>query len=160
MQTYSSRKGFRRFSAWYRSANILAILIFLLPITPAVAGDDRQLVTLPPMMRDHMLSNMRDHLTAMADIQQALAKGDFNSAADLAEKRLGMSSLDIHGASHMAPFMPQAMQDIGTAMHRAASRFAVAAQESAVDADAKRAIGALSAVTRQCITCHASFRVQ
>jgi len=161
MQTYSARnRAVRRFAAWYRFANTLAVLILLVPVNPAVAGDDRQLVTLPPMMRDHMLRNMRDHLAAMADIQQALSKGDFSGAADIAEKRLGMSSLDAHGASHMAPFMPQAMQEIGTAMHRAASRFAVAAQESAVDADAKRAIGALSAVTRQCIACHASFRAQ
>ena len=42
-----------------------------------------------------------------------------------------MSSLELHGAAHIAPFMPQRMQDIGTQMQRSASRFAVEAQNAA-----------------------------
>ncbi|MBI5751292.1 MAG: hypothetical protein HZA59_03975 [Hydrogenophilales bacterium] len=34
-----------------------------------------------------------------------------------------MTSLASHGAAHMAQYMPKAMQDIGTDMHHAASRF-------------------------------------
>lgn len=69
-----------------------------------------------------------------------------------------MSSLAAHGASHMAPHMPKAMQEIGTRMHGAASQFALIAEESAVDGDAKRAIGGLSRVMQQCVACHAAFR--
>lgn len=67
-----------------------------------------------PMMQQHMLGNMRDHLLALTEIQEALAAGAFDRAADIAETRIGMSSLDSHGASHMAPHMPQGMRDIGT----------------------------------------------
>jgi len=98
---------------------------------PAVAGvaddkpaDPRTLVDMPAPMRQHMLGNMRDHLLALAQIQQALGRGAYDQAADIAEQRIGMSSLAAHGAAHMAPLMPQPMQDIGTQMHRAASRFA------------------------------------
>jgi hypothetical protein len=110
------------------------------------------------MMRQHMLSNMRDHLVAITEIQEALSSGAFDRAAEIAEQRIGMSSLISHGATHMAPHMPKEMQDLGTRMHRAASRFAVIAQENAVDGDARRAIGALSRVTQQCVSCHAAFR--
>jgi len=122
--------------------------------------DTRQLVELPAMMSQHMLSNMRDHLTTLHEIQQALAAKEYGKAADLAEQRLGMSSLPRHGAAHMAPYMPQPMQAIGTAMHHAASQFAVIAKDSAVDGNMARALGALSQVTAQCIACHNSYRIR
>jgi hypothetical protein len=138
-----------------------AMLLLLLGLaTLGAAADTRQAVELPAMMREHMLANMRDHLTALAEIQAALAAGKYEQAADVAEQRIGMSSLERHGASHMAPFMPKAMQDIGTNMHRAASRFARAAQEAAVAREPARAIGALAEVMQQCVACHASFKVK
>ena len=124
----------------------------------ANAADSRQLVEMPAPMVQHMLSNMRDHLVAITEIQRALGAGEYQRAGEVAEKRIGMSSLDSHGASHMAPFMPRPMQDIGTQMHRAASQFALVAQEAGADGNAAKAIGALSRVTEQCVACHAAYR--
>jgi len=45
------------------------------------------------MLQQHMLANMRDHLRAIAQIQDALADGRFDVAQNGAEERLGMSSL-------------------------------------------------------------------
>jgi len=128
---------------------------------PLAAEDDaRVAVDMPAMMQTHMLANMRDHLTAIQEIQSHLAAGEYDAAAGVAEKRLGMSSLETHGASHMAGFMPKGMQETGTAMHQAASRFAVISQETAVTRDLPRALGALSRVTAQCVACHASYRLK
>ncbi|WP_018078774.1 hypothetical protein [Thiobacillus denitrificans] len=128
---------------------------------PLAAEDDPRVeVDMPAMMRAHMLANMRDHLTAIAEIQASLAAGEYDAAADIAEKRIGMSSLASHGASHMAGFMPKGMQETGTAMHQAASRFAVTAQETAVTRDLPRALGALSRVSEQCVACHAAYRLK
>lgn len=124
------------------------------------APDSRQFVELPDAMQAHMLRNMRDHLSAISEIQEALSTGAFDRAAEAAEKRLGMSSLASHGAAHMAPYMPEPMRQIGTQMHRAASQFAIIAQEASVDGDLARTLGALSRVTQQCVACHAAFRVQ
>jgi cytochrome c556 len=142
-------------------------LALLLPLTLAVSGaapaedlDRRELVVLPEMMQQHMLANMRDHLRAIAQIQDALADGQFDVAKNVAEKRLGMSSLASHGASHMAPYMPDAMRAIGSQMHRAASQFALIAEETSVDRDLSRALKALAAVTAQCNSCHAAYRIR
>jgi cytochrome c556 len=135
-------------------------LLLAATLATAAATDPRQPVALPAPMREHMLANMRDHLTALAEIQSALAVGQYEQAADIAEQRLGMSSLERHGAAHMAGHMPQAMQDIGTAMHRAASRFARAAQATVTANDLPRALGALAEVTQQCLACHASFKIK
>jgi len=123
-------------------------------------GDARQAIDLPPELRAHMLANMREHLIAMGEIQAALAKGNFDEAADIAENRIGMSSLEAHHASHLAPYMPKPMQELGMTMHRTASRFARTAQEAAVEGGVPRALGALSELTQRCVACHASFRLR
>jgi cytochrome c556 len=140
------------------SAVLALSLSALLPA--AHAADPRQLVEMPPPMQEHMLANMRDHLAAMGEIQAALGNGDFDRAADIAEQRIGMSSLIAHDATHMVPYMPKEMQDIGTAMHHAASRFARTAQEAAVTDDMPRSLGALAELTQQCTACHAGYRLR
>jgi hypothetical protein len=130
------------------------------PMALAAEDDTRVAIDMPAMMRTHMLANMRDHLTAIQEIQNSLAAGEYDAAAEIAEKRLGMSSLGTHGASHMAGFMPKGMQETGTAMHQAASRFAVISQETAVTRELPRALGALSRVTAQCVACHAAYRLK
>jgi hypothetical protein len=137
---------------------ILVVLMFSFSVSIA-ARDDREQVALPEPMREHMLSNMRDHLLALESITRNLAAGEFDKASETAESRIGMSSMATHGAAHMAPFMPEGMRTIGTAMHRAASRFAIKAKDAAVDGGLADAFGALSDVMQQCVACHSSYRV-
>jgi len=129
----------------------------------ARAQDARELVRLPDPMQEHMLANMRDHLVTLNEIIRNVADGKFDEAAKFAEQRLGMSSLGLHGAAHMAPFMPQPMQDIGTSMHRAASRLAIVLQDTSVSPtlDTMRDVNrALHEVTTTCTACHAGYRVR
>lgn len=140
---------------------MLRHFILLIALSPSVwaAEDTRQKLDFPSMMQQHMLANMRDHLTALMEIQQAMASGHYDQAAEVAEQRLGLSSLDNHGAAHMADKMPPPMQAIGTAMHQAASRFAVTVTETGADGNLQRAVGALGAVMQQCVACHSAYRV-
>jgi hypothetical protein len=134
-----------------------AIILFLL--TPVQADDGRQIVQLPDMMREHMLRNMRNHLLALEEITRYLANQQYDEAAEVAENRLGMSSMDLHGASHLGKFMPKEMGAIGTNMHRAASRFALAAQDAEIEGGLNKAFSALSEVMQQCVACHAVYKV-
>jgi len=122
--------------------------------------DTRTIVHFPKELRIHTLANMRDHLLALNEIQEALAQDQFEKAGEIAERRLGMSSLELHGAHQVSQYMPKAMAAIGTEMHHAASRFAVAASDAAVAGDIKPALAALSDITRQCVACHNGYRVQ
>lgn len=123
-------------------------------------ADTRELVAFPPELVEHTLANMRDHLFALQEINAALANGSNDKAAKIAEERLGMTSLKLHGAHEVAKYMPQGMQDAGSAMHRAASRFAIEAQNAAVTGDLKPALGALSEVMNGCVGCHAGYRLR
>jgi len=128
--------------------------------TDTAAADPRTIVRFPNELRIHTLANMRDHLLALSQIQDALARGRFEKAGEIAERRLGMTSMELHGAHEVGQYMPEEMAAIGTEMHRSASRFAVAASNAAVADDVKPALAALSDVLRQCIACHNNFRLQ
>ena len=138
---------------------IIALILTTFGLPTFSFADSRQLVELPEMMRDHMLENMRDHLLALTEIQQYLALEEYEKASTVAENRLGMSSLGGHGASHMARFMPAAMQQIGTQMHKAASRFATIVQEGGLEGSTPKIAEGLAVVMQQCVACHSSYRV-
>jgi len=134
-----------------------AFALLMSASTISSANDDtRQLVQLPDMMQQHMMSNMRDHLVAMNTILTHLGNNELDKAADVAEQRLGMSSLGSHGADHMAKFMPAGMRKAGTSMHKAASRFALKAQEG----ELVPAYKVLSEVTAACVACHSGYRIR
>ena len=138
---------------------IIALVLNIFGLPTSSFADSRQLVEFPEMMRDHMLENMRDHLLALTEIQQYLALEKYEKASTVAENRLGMSSLGGHGASHMARFMPTAMQQIGTQMHKAASRFATIVQEGGLEGSTPKIAEGLAVVMQQCVACHSSYRV-
>ncbi|HEY5775398.1 MAG TPA: hypothetical protein VIS57_04870 [Xanthomonadales bacterium] len=135
---------------------LIAALASVLPGNSIASDDTRVPVELPAMMQQHMLANMRDHLIAINEILVYLGNGEMDKAADIAEYRLGMSALESHGASHMSKFMPEGMQEAGNMMHKAASRFALKAQEG----DALAAYKALPDITSACIACHAGYRIK
>ncbi|MGQ9371301.1 hypothetical protein [Azospirillum sp. ST 5-10] len=140
----------------------LAVAALLVAAGRPVVAQERQLVELPPPMQQHMMANMRDHLRALQDILAAVAGGDAEAAARIAEQRIGMTSLVLHDAAHLGRFMPEPMQRMGTELHRAASRFAVAVQDADLDpVDGPKAVfRALADVTATCNACHAAYRIR
>ena len=105
----------------------LALLLVATVLAPGAQSAEYQpdhaahsrpiLVRFPAPLRDHTLASMRAHLTALADIQGHIAAHRYDIAAEIAEQRLGMSSLTLHGAHEVAKYMPQGMRDAGSAMH-------------------------------------------
>jgi len=133
------------------------LLSLLISSSISIAEDDtRELVQFPEMMQQHMMANMRDHLKSINEILLNLANDDLDAAAQIAEQRLGMSSLESHNASHMAKFMPEGMRLAGTSMHKAASRFALKAEEG----ELLPAYKLLTEITSACVTCHAAYRIR
>ncbi len=146
-----------------RRVHLAALLFLVAGISASRAQDTRELVRLPAPMQEHMLGNMRDHLATLNEIIGDIASNKFDEAAKIAEQRLGMSSLSLHGAAHLAPYLPKPMQDIGTTMHHAASRLVIVLQDASITltVDAMRDVNrALHEVTTACEACHAGYRVR
>ncbi len=136
---------------------ISTILVLVLSI-PVIANAERQSAELPSHVSRQLMSNMRDHLEALEEITFFLAKSNYLEAADTAEKRLGMSSVEIHYQKHVGKYMPKGMRNIGRQMHQAASDFALSAKEAEKDGGLNKALIALSQVMKQCVACHDLYR--
>ena len=150
-------------STWLAALTLVALTGLGLPQPAAAAEDGRQLVELPEMMQEHMLGNMRDHLRALDEMLAALAEGDVDTAASIAEGRLGMSSLSLHGAAQIAKFIPAEMGAIGTQMHHAASRFVIVARDAELEPgieSQRKVYRALQEITENCNACHAGYRIR
>jgi hypothetical protein len=138
-----------------------------------MAKDSRVEVDLPAPMKAHMLSNMRSHQQAVADILAALSKGDGEGAAKIAETRLGMGSPGSAACKPnatsgdlgempmmMASHMPDEMRGLGMTMHAQASKFAQEAAKLGQGADMRPALAELGQVVQACNACHAAYRLQ
>ncbi|UGA46050.1 hypothetical protein HU230_0008445 [Bradyrhizobium quebecense] len=66
-----------------------------------------------------------------------------------------MSSLSLHGGAEVTRYMPDGTQDAGSAIDRAASRFAIAAQDVGVRGNLKPASSGLTEITTPCVSCRA-----
>lgn len=138
-----------------KTNKLLLVLLLLSSYSNAHAETDSRIyVEMPEKMKEHQLANMRDHLQSINEILLNMGKGDLTKAADIAETRLGMSSLSRHGAAHMAQVIPKGMSKIGISMHKAASNFALKAEEG----DLLPAYKALQKVTSACVSCHAAYK--
>ncbi|MCW8827311.1 MAG: cytochrome c [Gammaproteobacteria bacterium] len=136
----------------------LLVLVSILVINTSVSAetDSRIALNLPTQMEEHLLGNMRQHLVVINRLLDLVGQEKLTEAAELAEAELGMSSLDKHGASHIAQFYPVQSANFGTEMHKAASRFARVAEEG----DPLESYRAIGAITQNCVGCHATAKVR
>jgi hypothetical protein len=125
-----------------------------------VPEDTRQMVTMPPISRAVMREDMIDHLGALNEILGLMAADKLKEAGEVAEKRMGRSTMGKHAARTRGQgpgrFMPPEMHGIGMAGHDAASEFA----KVAATGDRTKAIAALQELTSTCVACHASYRTR
>lgn len=127
--------------------------------TEVSSGEDlRQLVSMPEQTRKLMRKDMLDHLSTLDEIIAYLADNNLDAAANVAETRMGRSSMGKHRDTGIGPgrFMPLEMRNLGWGMHDAASEFSKIAKQG----DVKSACSELQKVTSSCVACHYSYRTQ
>jgi hypothetical protein len=159
--------------AMLRVAFLFATTVLLFAVYPAYSedissdskdeeespvSDPRQLVSMPEQARKLMREDMLDHLSALNEIMGYLGENNLEAAADVAETRMGKSSMGKHRATGMGPgrFMPIEMRNLGWGMHESATEFALVAKEG----DLKNANSALQKVITSCVACHYSYRTR
>lgn len=156
-----------------KSVSLLAAAVLLFTIQPAYSEepandtlnatgsssiDQRQLVSMPEQTQQLMRLDMLDHLAALNEIIGYLAENNLEAAADVAETRMGKSSMGKHRATGMGPgrYMPLEMREIGWGMHESATELSRFAQKG----DKKNAYIAMQKVTSACVACHYSYRTR
>ena len=135
---------------------LILILCIFTNVTANAEEETRQYVKFPPKLQLKQMSNMRDHMAALNEILKSLAFEELDEAADVAEKRLGLSARHSHDTGDLAKYMPNGMKQAGYNMHSAASHFAEIAKKGNLES----AYEALIPVTQSCVECHAGYRTR
>jgi hypothetical protein len=144
---------------------VACCLAVTVPLTVSAGKmeDTRTMVKLPSDIEKKMLVNMRDHIGALDDIIQAVQAGEYDEAQEVAESRLGWSSLVRRGDQEVANHWAKPMQKMADQMYRSASDFVIVAQNASVE-DSKesyqKVLSALGEITAACRGCHQTYRVR
>lgn len=139
---------------------LVTILMFMALSVAFIANADRQSAELPKHVSKHLMSTMRDNLEVLEQITQLLSQQQYIEAADMAEKHIGMTSMEIHYQRTVGKYMPKGMREMSKQMHQAASDFATTAREAEKEKNLSKALAALSPVMKQCVACHDSYRAK
>ncbi|CCG39984.1 hypothetical protein [Magnetospirillum molischianum] len=143
-----------------KAIGLAAMALTAMPLA-AWADDPRELVTMPPEIRESMLMNMQDHLVALDTVVSHIASERFTEAALIADQRLRFSNIE--GEEAITDWFPPAMIEAKDALRAAATRFAVAARKADQTRDyasMRNVVWAISDITAACSGCHGHYRVR
>ena len=139
---------------------IFALFFAFTAAGAAHAEDTRPLAPLPAAAQESLRQEMLENLAALNEVLILVGSGKLAEAGEVAEAKLGVSSMGKHRAKPMdarpGPHMPPAMHGIGMDGHKAVSEFA----KVAASGDRDRAIALLPNLTGACVACHFSYRTR
>jgi len=113
--------------------------------------DGRISLGLSPQVRLHQLANMRSHVEAIQTIIGLIGDGDFNTAAEIAHSRLGLTE-DMKRMCNM--FENQNFRTLGLQFHKSADTLADILKTK----DVEKSLHAVNTTMGYCVQCHATFR--
>ena len=117
------------------------------------SDDKRASLKVPPMMKSHMRSNMRDHLAAVNETVKLVGAGNFEAASRLIHDRLGTNE---EMTKMCGMFGDETYKEMGLAMHASADVLSAEIKSK----DMGRIMKALSGTLEKCVACHAAFRLE
>ena len=113
--------------------------------------DTRTSLALSEQMKQHQLSNMREHVEAIKSIVGLMAEKKFEDASKVAHAKLGLTP-DMQSMCNM--FENENFRKLGLAFHKSGDDLGDALKTKDVNASLR----ALNKTMEYCVTCHATFR--
>lgn len=113
--------------------------------------DMRTSLGLSAEMKQHQLSNMREHLEAVRSIIGLMSENKFGDASKIAHGKLGLTP-EMQKMCSM--FGDEKFAELGFAFHKSGDDLGDALQTKDVDASLR----ALGKTMQYCVACHAAYR--
>ena len=113
--------------------------------------DARTSLELSPEMKQHQLSNMRDHLEAVNSIIGLMSENKFEDASKIAHTKLGLTP-EMQQMCSM--FGDEKFMKLGFAFHKSGDDLGEALKTRKVNASLR----ALNKTMQYCVECHATYR--
>ncbi|MCX7193314.1 MAG: cytochrome C [Proteobacteria bacterium] len=114
-------------------------------------ADTRISLGLTPEMKQHQLSNMREHVEAIKSIVGLMAENKFEDASKIAHIKLGLTP---EMQSMCSMFDNENFKNLGFAFHKSGDDLGDALHTK----DVKTSLRALNKTMEYCVTCHATYR--
>jgi hypothetical protein len=115
------------------------------------AHDERISLDLPPVMKSHLLSNMRSHLEAVQSIIGLLSKESFDEASRIAHTKLGLTE-EMNKMCN--GFKNKNFGKLGLEFHKSGDDLGNVLQTK----DLSKSLSALQKTMDYCVRCHKMFR--
>lgn len=113
--------------------------------------DTRTPLGASPEMKQHQLSNMREHLDAVNSIIGLMSENKFEDASKIAHSKLGLTP-EMQKMCSM--FGNEKFMALGLAFHKSGDDLGVALKSK----DVNVSLRALNKTMQYCVDCHASYR--
>lgn len=115
-------------------------------------GDTRKSLGIKGTMKGaHQLSNMRAHMTALADIVKYMNSDQYDEASAVAQEKLGLT---VSMNSMCGNFGSKSFEAMGVTFHKSADVLA----QTLKTKDHKKSMIALEKVMNGCVLCHSTFK--
>ena len=114
-------------------------------------ADKRISLGLDPIMQQHQLSNMREHVKAIQSIVGLLSEGDFVKASQVAHSKLGLTE-DMKQMCGM--FNNKDFRNLGLDFHKSGDELGDVLQTK----DLNKSLQALHRTMQYCVQCHETYR--
>jgi len=113
--------------------------------------DTRTSLELSPEMKQHQLSNMREHVEAIKSIIGLMSENKFADASKIAHAKLGLTP-EMQKMCSM--FDNEKFMTLGLAFHKSDDDLGDALQTK----DVNTSLRALNKTMEYCVSCHATYR--
>lgn len=113
--------------------------------------DTRTSLGVSPEMKQHQMSNMRQHVEAITSIVGLMSEGKFEEASNIAHSKLGLTP-EMQKMCSM--FNNEKYMALGLAFHKSGDDLGDALKTKNVNASLR----ALNKTMQYCVECHATFR--
>jgi hypothetical protein len=115
-------------------------------------GDTRKSLGIKGTMKGvHQLSNMRSHMTALAEIVKYINSDQYDEASKVAGEKLGLT---VSMNSMCGNFGSKSFETMGVSFHKSADALA----QTLKTKDQKKSMIALEKVMNGCVLCHSTFK--
>lgn len=128
---------------------------FIIAGSTEKAEDGRLAVLVTPQERAMILAEMRDFVSGLQAMTDALARGDMKGVATAA-RAMGSAKTKGEPAALMGK-LPIEFKTLGLAVHRDFDAMALDAEGLGLP---KHTLGQLAATLQKCVACHASFQIK
>ncbi|RUA31742.1 MAG: hypothetical protein DSY76_01130 [Bacteroidetes bacterium] len=130
------------------------ILLFTGTELVKLPNDTRTTVKYAPDLRELVMSEMRDYLVIMAEIQQGIAENNPDKIYEAASRQ-GQASID-ETPARLLKLSPLACKQMGFRGHHL---FQAIADSAKTNYNPKTTIKQMADLTNNCVACHATYKV-